>query len=162
MVLPFCFPSPCLSSPLCAHIHTHITLLRSCGPTFNAPNYLAPRSSGCCITSGLASCIFSLEMPLALPLRGLDYHLVAERTQWPPTRAAPRPITTHRTTARWHKQAEGKTTSVRVWRREATRKQCSSGHWESVKGKNDLPKTWIHASPQTAQYSCMLSMRMFL
>lgn len=59
------FPLPLTFKPsLCAH--THITLLRSCGSTFNAPNYLGPRSSGCCITSGLAGCIFSSDMPLAL------------------------------------------------------------------------------------------------
>lgn len=54
--------------------HTHITLLRGCGSTFNVPNYLGPRSSGCCITSDLAGCIFSLEMPLALsPSLSVDW-----------------------------------------------------------------------------------------
>lgn len=66
MVFRFCFPFPCLSSPPWVHTHSHITRLRGCGSTFNAPNYLGPRSSGCCITSGLAGCIFSRDMPLAL------------------------------------------------------------------------------------------------
>lgn len=62
----------CTHTP--THTPTHITLLQGCGSTFNAPNYLGPRFSGCCITSGLAGCIFSLEMPLALsPSLSVDW-----------------------------------------------------------------------------------------
>lgn len=82
--------SPPLVSQTLSLTYTHAFPLRGFGSTFNAPNYLGPHFSCCCITSGLAGCIFSWEMPLAplcLLLCGLSYHLVAERTQWTPKQA---------------------------------------------------------------------------
>lgn len=66
MVLPYCFP---LSLSLTfQHTHTHTSQsVEEMWVYINAPNYLGLHFSGRCITSDLASYIFSSDTPLVLP-----------------------------------------------------------------------------------------------
>lgn len=136
------FPLPLTFKPsLCAHTHTHaITQLRSCGSTFNAPNYLGPHSSGCCITSGLAGCIFSSVMPVALsPSLSVDW-VTTLLLKEPNGRLLKLPSSNHnRSNHCAVPQTSRKTTAIRFWRWVATRKLWNRGRWGCVDGNRDQP-----------------------
>lgn len=133
----FCHPvsPPLVFQALPTHTVTY-HLQRSCGPTFNAPNYLGSRSSGCCITSGLADCIFSLDMLLALsPSLSVSLSL-SLWIELPPCcwnnpmdayPSCPCPIVTHRTTAEHMSKLKEKTASIKILAVESNKGNRGAG-----------------------------------
>lgn len=149
-------PRPLTFKPsLCAH--TPITLPRSCGPTFNAPNYLGPHSSCCCITSGLAGSIFSSDIPLALsPSLVVDW-ITTLLLKEPDGRLPGLPSSNHNRSNHCADSlaSRGKDQRPLMFWWWVTRKLWSRGHWEWFDSNGDRPRcTFMPCHRVCGGYAC--------